>query len=502
MKKYGKIICLLILTFMFTLNVKAITITTNSTTGTVDTNSKLVTNTGEFKVTGVNTGDTFKAYKILDVFYNSSQNTITYEFTSSFKAFLASTGGQTPDRSSLTVANYQALTGGSITSGNVKQNNGLDELMSAYAAYIKTNNVTGTNMPVTTSNNVSSAKATVQAGSYLALPTSTNSVYAVMAGNVELTGNNNVWTLNPVNITAKVSNPNLTKVLTSNNTTEDSFNIGEEHTFKITANIPTYPANARNKTLIITDTLDNTLEFKGLSSVVIKDGTTNLTINTSTGKINKSSNEVGTITFSNNVLTITLSADKLASTQIPVEYVAKLKSNAVLGSAGNKNTAKLTYSNDPYVTGNSGTTDTPTVSTKSKTYGIKIKKVDGNNAPLNGAVFTLYSNSACTTQVKVFPATGTDGYTKLEGLKKGTYYYKETTSPAGYRANNTCYSVAINETKDYTEPSSPVTNVKMGLLPSTGGIGTYIYIAFGSILILVSLLLVYYFSKKERKNII
>ena len=496
MKKISKILIAFILLVTFGINVRAVTITTNNTAGTVDTNSKLVTNTGEFKVTGVNTGDQFKAYKILDVFYNSGTNELTYEFTSNFKAFLASTEGETPDRSALTVADYQALTGGSKESGEIVQDNGLDELMSEYATYIKGNNVTGTTMTVTTVNDESSASATVQAGTYLALPTSTPKVYAVMVGNVEFTANNNEWTLNNSELNAKVSEPSITKVIKSNNNTEDTFSVGEEHTYKITANIPTYPKNAKNKVIKITDTVDSTIDFKGLNTVIIKDGNNSLTINTSTGKITNAENEeVGTITYTNGVTEIVLNADKLDSSTILVEYDASLNNTAIMGPDCNHTTAILTYSNEPYYT---GTINSDNATTTVYTYGIKILKVENNSeqTPLNGAVFTLYSDNNCTTEIEVLPATGVDGYTKKDRIKSGTYYYKETTSPAGYRANNTCYSIAIDETKEYTE--ALVTNVKMGLLPSTGGIGTYIYIGVGSILVVGALLLVAKYNKKEK----
>lgn len=40
-------------------------------------------------VHGKTAGDTFVAYKILDIYYNSTSNEITYDFTTDFKEFIA-----------------------------------------------------------------------------------------------------------------------------------------------------------------------------------------------------------------------------------------------------------------------------------------------------------------------------------------------------------------------------------------------------------------------------
>ena len=53
-----------------------------------DAGSYLVTNTGELRVDGVQTGDALSAYRILDTYYNESTNQISYDFTDDFKGFL------------------------------------------------------------------------------------------------------------------------------------------------------------------------------------------------------------------------------------------------------------------------------------------------------------------------------------------------------------------------------------------------------------------------------
>lgn len=168
MKKNKLFLTLLIATiFCLTLNVKAISITTDSTQqGTVDTNSYLVTNTGTLTVTNVD--DSLLAYKILDTFYNADSNTITYEFTSNFKIFL----GQNTTYKNLTVDEYYKLTSGDITSGSTTTTSALDKLMSSYATYIR-NNLAQNGISLNKTNTTASKK--LSAGSYLVLKN--NSVF-------------------------------------------------------------------------------------------------------------------------------------------------------------------------------------------------------------------------------------------------------------------------------------------------------------------------------------
>ena len=73
MKRMIKFCGVLIVLLSFCINVSAVTITTDSNvSGTVDTNSKYITNTGTVSVTGVQSVDTFKAYRILKGYFNSS----------------------------------------------------------------------------------------------------------------------------------------------------------------------------------------------------------------------------------------------------------------------------------------------------------------------------------------------------------------------------------------------------------------------------------------------
>ena len=416
----------LIIALMFSLiligNVSAASFSLGTTHGTVDTDSLIVTENKTLTVSNVPAGDTLAAYKILDVFYNQTSNAITYEFTTDFKNYLASS----TEYRNLTIEDYSKMTSGNITSGAVASTSTLDRLASGYATYIKEQNIHGTAM-TTNGNN---RNASLPLGSYLILPTSTSKIYAVMVGNLSLSEENGEWISNNQTIVGKVSEPGvITKTLAGNKET-DSVYIGTEFTYNITGSIPRYPTNATNKKYMITDTMSNGLTFSGMTSVTVYDGTTRLTVNANGTVTNSSSQVVANIIVNGQVITIDFNLDNVKGTEISVTYKAKLNNNAVIGGTGNKNEAKLTYANDPYST---GTHDSDPDTTLVYTYGLEILKYSGidKTVVLEGAVFDIYSNASLTTKVGSI-TTDEDGYAEYLGIPAGTYYLKETKAPSGH----------------------------------------------------------------------
>lgn len=194
------------------------------------------------------------------------------------------------------------------------------------------------------------------------------------------------------------------------------------------------------------------------------------------------------------VLSINFNADYLTSNNISVEYKAKLNNNAVIGPTGNKTTTTLTYATEPYGT---GTTTTDEIINTVYTYSIKLFKHDGSNNGLQNANYTVYSDSSLETEVGTI-TTGSDGYGTVKGLKDGTYYLKEKKAPTGYKINNDIITVQINNTKDYTEVTT--SDSKMGLLPSTGGTGTYIFVIVGALIIILAFIFLYKNNKKDKND--
>lgn len=203
-----------------------------------------------------------------------------------------------------------------------------------------------------------------------------------------------------------------------------------------------------------------------------------------------------------------------AGDQIIVSYSATLNENAVIKGSGNTNETWLKYGNG---------TETTHSNTTTYTFGIPVFKYTGNNKPLAGAKFTLYTDESCadnealkftlnkTTNKYRYDATTNGskiltsldtGRVDIEGIKAGTYYLKEVEAPKGYNKLAAPITVVIAEDGKVTLKGTEVTTVnvenKTGtLLPSTGGMGTTIIYMAGAILVIASGIVLV--SKKKSK---
>lgn len=166
------------------------------------------------------------------------------------------------------------------------------------------------------------------------------------------------------------------------------------------------------------------------------------------------------------------------------------------------------------------------------------------NEPLSGAEFTLFKDAECKTPYtndwvvdsgKTFDGkvvSNADGQLPIKGLKAGTYYLKETKAPQGYALINTVYKIEIkvqlntdgsleqwsisvngdtieagnttggeNHTVTATYPVTlnngtatsvksdvevEIPNTRLSALPSTGGIGTYLFTIIGVVIMAVA----------------
>ena len=216
---------------------------------------------------------------------------------------------------------------------------------------------------------------------------------------------------------------------------------------------------------------------------------------------------------------------------ITVTYTAHLNENATVNTEGgsnttdNKNSVFLQYSNNPRI--DTSLDQTPTSEVRVYTYQLnntKYRDEVNENNKLAGAGFKLYSDAECNNEVGLYQEgefyypikdatgkkavemiSGENGQFNVKGLDAGTYYLKETITPAGY---DTCGVTPVTIKADHSgndhvnlEGSNlTIVNKKAGgiTLPSTGGIGTTIfYVVGGGLMVAAIVLLV---TKKRMEN--
>lgn len=178
------------------------------------------------------------------------------------------------------------------------------------------------------------------------------------------------------------------------------------------------------------------------------------------------------------------------------------------------NTSYLTYGN------NSKTEESKT---ETFTYRIPVFKYTGYNKALAGAKFILSKNQNPTEDNALkFIQSGSnydynkkgnvtlisydDGKININGIQADTYYLKEIEAPKGYNLMKTPIKIVVTsdvdgkgvvKVDDKVVEKVEVLNNYGSLLPSTGGMGTTLIYAIGSILVLSSGIIL--FLKRRKK---
>ena len=350
--------------------------------------------------------------------------------------------------------------------------------------------------------------ATLDSGYYLLVDTSTGNA----AQNPALLQVTNDTT---INITDKSGAPSVDKTIQGEGDAAEG-SIGDTFTFVLTATMPTTFEGYDSYKVVFKDTLSKGLTYNEDADVSV-DGF---------------DVDYSTDTAGNTIITVTnanvLDDGVAAGSEITVTYTATLNSNAVVGSAGNPNTVKLEYSNDPNWNGASEqepTKETPEDKVVVFTFELDVTKVDGDTeATLEGAEFKLQSDAtkkwavvengkltgwAETEDEGSVLTSDADGLFKIIGLDQGTYYLKETKAPAGYNLLKDPITIVITATVTDTEETQALTaltikvgdvteagNVTSGVvsttvennsgatLPETGGMGTTLFYIVGAVLMI------------------
>ena len=309
-------------------------------------------------------------------------------------------------------------------------------------------------------------------------------------------------------VVKKVKDTNDTTGETTDWQDSADYDINDSVPFQLTATLPSNLGDYTEYYLELSDTLSSGLTYNKDAKVYLVNGTEKTDVTSSfTIADDGSSFKINNLKSLDGVT---------SSTKVVVEYSATLNENAVLGSAGNPNTVKLIYSNNPNYTGSgetSPTGETPEDTVIVFTYKVVVNKVDQNGDALKGAGFTLYKKDSDGkwNAVETISAGDTTTFT-FKGLDDGDYKLEETTTPNGYNTIDpveftvtadhdvTSDSPALNSlsgdvttgsltfTSNTTDGSltTNVVNKKGSVLPSTGGKGTTILYVVGTVLVLAA----------------
>lgn len=492
--------------------------TTVATANAAD-NATLTVSTTDAKFAG----KTVNAYKMFSATVSGDGKAVSYTLTDEWKPFFKNSVG---------------LTGVTDENVNDKANDYVSKLKDSTLVAFATK---ASNWAQTKANNITAdATATVSAdasnGKYTATFTGLGYGYYVVAvpGATLANAKSQYATLVSVHSTKvdadiKGDLPTVDKKVQVDGTGKDATDakIGDTLTFTLTSTIPDMSAYDAY-TFNFKDTLSKGLTFGQVKSVKVENVTltenTDYTVTTPTAS-------------NNNTLTVAMKDFKTkqqanAGKKITVTYTATLNENAVVGGAGNVNSAKIQYSNNPST---NGTGESEPSKVRVFTYGFTVDKYTGDQytdaaTRLAGAEFTLaHKDGSAISFVQVSAGSATanavyrvakagetgtttittpaNGKVVFEGLENGEYTLTETKAPAGYNklasaigvkvdgqnngtdTTNATVTITYNNDNgnDYNQTASngviPVQNKSGAILPGTGGMGTIAFTVIGVLVI-------------------
>ena len=440
----------------------------------------------------------------------------------------------------------------------------LNKLVSKYATYIKKQQNDNAIVVSLNNGNASSQRKAenIETGSYLILPnkvietsilldeemplfyyTALNT-YGVMIANATPYAENGFWNLTDTEIDAKsdqngaistINNTNIDNLIDAinnelnndikYNATKDLFHtiIAFEsvtlptNTNESIKNNSTIMGKLRNYEITYPEGLDYDLDeiyiidrLREYLKGTIKDNKLYVTIDgkeTFVADVDYATNVDGSkrLTFSN-----VIEAELSFSLKLKLNQKAKTGMSSQLpDNIGNKITVNVPYIKDAYadITGmdqapaEATVLGTGTATNTVYTYGLSVTNKSGNDT-LNGAKFQIYSDKDCATKVgEEFEITENGIYT-FKGLNDtDTYYLKQTKASTGYRLLSEV--VELNPTSLNKETglyNIEITNTKMGLLPSTGGLGTILYTLVGLLVIGIGSTIFIKYRQKQVKS--
>ena len=419
--------------------------------------------TGSITINKAVVDETYSIYRILDLeTYDKGANHYIYRANANFEAFITSTEGQNylvAQNSNGTGATYYVWkTGADVV-----------EFSKAALAWAKANNVTP----------VDSKKATSTTVKFDNLPLGYYLVDTTTGSLLNLTTTSPDAVINEKNTVEPKVDKDVKEDSTGTYGKTNDATIGDKVEFKATIT-----TGAGYTKYVLRDTMSAGLTFNA-NSVKVKAGDTTVDASNYTVTPNKDGYTF-VVEFKDSYI-VTLPKN----TKIEVYYTATLNENAVVEGNGNPNELDLAY-------GENNTTDK--VKTTTYTYKFNIIKKDGETkTKLEGATFKLFDKNNNIIYVEliennVYRVTTEEndvlinaGEATIEGLDADTYYLEEVTAPTGYNKLTSKVEVIISKVgsnNTFSRFTAEVLNYTGSQLPETGGMGTTLFLTFGSILVI------------------
>lgn len=323
------------------------------------------------------------------------------------------------------------------------------------------------------------------------------------------------------------------------------YSVGDTIPYRVTVDVPANIADL--KTFTLTDTPTNQ-EYQTGTLKIYSDSS--FATETLVGEY--------TVTSENSGWKITFDPKKLSSVageKIYISFKMTLKEGAIVGSTGNTNEINLDYSNKILPDGvvpDPGTPETDKIENETTvyTFAIAVEKVDASDSTkkLVGVTFDLYrklrDDAAVGGNVSENPVKGLTGkFEKVEtnlttdiegkisvpGLAKGDYWLVETKTIDNYNLLKAPIKVPITATYSETKKTETITDTTTGkttttttietktltnageagvfktvvknskgfTLPTTGGIGTFVF-TFAGIAMMAAAVILLITSKKKK----
>ena len=465
------------------------------------------TSTASITINNAVENDVLKAYKVVDITYNEASNHVSYAWNSAFADYFAGTTSY--NATAYTVEQFAALTDDSDDLKNV---------LAGLPKYIADNNIDAAKT-ATVGEGGTATFANLAMGEYFIRPSSTTSVYQLMLQKIEPkveedSEGNPHYVIEDVTFTAKKEEVTITKTADKTSVTKN-----EKVAYTVAVDIPTYSAEATDKTIYVSDLLPDGLTIDTASINVKIDGAD---VNPTAYNLDITATKDYTFKLSVSTQQYTNSWTNQGGNKLVITYTATLNNdNTTEVNVIETNTATFDYSFYPYVE-NSHKQKTDKVDVT--TFAIKIDKyVAGSHATkLADAKFDLY-RTATDAEIAA-GVTENIPHTTINGIKlesdvvtndsgvatfekyeangeKYDYYLVETQAPHGY--NILAEAVKVNFTD--AEATNGVYTVKVpnssGItLPITGDEGIVIFTVIGIAFMGGAVILFVLFHKKAKAN--